>query len=364
MSWVQIPSPAPILGSLFRADLYPVKKVLIILALLTGVIARPAFAEQDLTADQVEAYKAVVKADLARDSGAIAEAQRLYREAMDLYNGIAQKDPNWHPEIVQFRLSYCRSQAEALKGRAEGELPPEGSATKSESPDVALAEAQQRVAQLEAENQTLRTENEKAMELQSSLQADMEAVQKARLEAPELSAAREEIRGLLEQVAVFSNQLVAVELQYQAATGQLAEARSGGEELEKQLKQAQKDTKEIDKLRDERDQLQKDLKSARENAKKKRDELIAASNAEWEQAKVALETELKECRDAREALTSQLKAATEQLAGAAPAQDDAIPKLKADLEQARNALEEVSQRIAESRTAALELLKPATHPAP
>ncbi|MCZ7593272.1 MAG: hypothetical protein M5U15_14550 [Kiritimatiellae bacterium] len=232
------------------------KRFLTILTLLAGFALSPAHAQQNLTADQADAYKAVIQADLARDNGAIAEAQRLYRQALDLYDAIARKEPNWHPEIVEYRVSYCRSQIEALKGRTEGDLPTDA-ARQEAKPDIALAEAQQRIEQLEAENEMLRNENEKAQETQTTLEADMEAVPKARLEAPELNAAREEARSLLEQVTTLSNQLVAIQLQYQSAAEQLAAERETNRDIESQLKQAQKDAKENDKLRDERDRLKK-----------------------------------------------------------------------------------------------------------
>lgn len=334
------------------------KRFLTILTLLAGFALSPAHAQQDLTADQADAYKAVIQADLARDSGAIAEAQRLYRQALDLYDAIARKEPNWHPEIVEYRVSYCRSQIEALKGRTEGDLPPDG-ARQEAKPDIALAEAQQRIEQLEAENETLRNENEKAQEAQASLEADMEAVQKARLEAPELSAAREETRGLLEQVAALSNQLVAIQLQYQSAAEQLAAERESNQDVETQLKQARKDAKDVEKLRDERDRLKKDLKAA----KKKGGDTTDANLEKLTRVKEALEAELADCRTSTEQLTARLNAANEQaaLATAAPQGDgDALPKLKADMEQARAALEETSQRIAELRASALDLLAPKT----
>lgn len=332
------------------------KRFLTILTLLAGFALSPAHAQQNLTADQADAYKAVIQADLARDNGAIAEAQRLYRQALDLYDAIARKEPNWHPEIVEYRVSYCRSQIEALKGRTEGDLPTDA-ARQEAKPDIALAEAQQRIEQLEAENEMLRNENEKAQETQTTLEADMEAVQKARLEAPELNAAREEARSLLEQVTTLSNQLVAIQLQYQSAAEQLAAERETNRDIESQLKQAQKDAKENDKLRDERDRLKKDLKAA----KKKGDDTTDANMEELARAKEALESELADCRATSVQLSAQLNAANEQaaLATATP-QSDTLPKLKADLEQARATLEETSQRIAELRTTALDLLAPKT----
>lgn len=332
-----------------------VKRTLFILIALLGTSLSAAYAQKDLTSDQTEAYKAVIKAEIARDSGAVADARRLYQQALDLYSSIAKNDPAWHPEIVQFRIADCRSQLEALKGSVEGDRP--NSNATPQQLDISLAEAQQRIAQLEVENESLRAESEKSRETQVALEADMEAVQKARLEAPELNAARDEVRNLLDQLTALSNQYIAIELQYQAATSQLVSAQNLGDDLEKQLKQTQGDASEVDKLRAERDRLKSDLKSARADAKKKGGD--AADSAEWEQAKAALEAELSESRATQEKLTAQLAAATERANGlAATSADDTLPKLQADLEQARNALTETGRKIADLRATALDLLAP------
>lgn len=331
------------------------KRTLTILITLLATLLPAAYAQKDLTADQAEAYKAVIKAEIARDSGAVADARQLYQQALDLYTSIAKDNPAWHPEIVQFRIADCRSQIETLKGSVEGDRP--SSNASPQQRDISLAEAQQRIAQLEVENESLRAETEKSRETQSALEADMEAVQKARLEAPELNAAQEEVRNLLDQIAALSNQYIAIELQYQVATSQLVSAHNLSEDLEKQLKQTQDEAQEADNLRAERDSLQKDLKSARADAKKKRGD--AADSAEWEQEKASLETSLAESRATQEKLTAQLAAATERANGlAATSADDTLPKLQADLEQARNALAETGRKIADLRATALDLLKP------
>ncbi len=132
------------------------KKIVLIPALLFLLLSAPARAEKDLSQDQVAAYVAVVKADLARDGGAVAEARKHYQDALDLYLAIARNDPKWHPDIVQFRIAYCRSQLEALKGRAEGERVSPDAPAPVGAPDAATAEALQRLIELETENAALR----------------------------------------------------------------------------------------------------------------------------------------------------------------------------------------------------------------
>ncbi|MCO5044455.1 MAG: hypothetical protein J5I99_00490 [Verrucomicrobia bacterium] len=346
----------------YAASIPDVKNLFFILALFLGIAISSASAQQGLEENIAEAYKVSIQADLARDREAFADAQRLYGEAADLYSAIAQKDPNWQASVIQHRIAYCRSQLEAVKGRTGSGPSADALAATA---DVALAEAQQRIAQLSVENEALREENQKIKETQVSLEADMEAVQKARLEAPELAAAQNEARALLEQITLISNQLVAIDLQYREATNQLMEARASADGLQEQLKQAKADSKELEKLRKANEKLEKDLKSARDSAKKKRGEAEAAAETEWESLKTSLQAELNDCRTAGEALTAQLATAHEQAAAFSgnAKDDDALPKIKADLEQVRAALNESSRRIAESRAAALQLLQSAPTPA-
>ena len=131
------------------------KRHLFAALLAAAVCAGTLHAQQDLSQDQVAAYVAVVKADLARDAGSVAEARRYYQEAADLYTAIAKIDPAWHPDIVEFRLSYCQSQLEALRGRSEGERPAADAGLEPGAPDPATAEALQRLAFLETENKEL-----------------------------------------------------------------------------------------------------------------------------------------------------------------------------------------------------------------
>jgi FtsZ-binding cell division protein ZapB len=136
-------------------------------------------AENDLSKEQVAAYIAVVKADLARDNGAIAEARKRYQEALDLYTAIAKTDPKWHPDIVQFRIAYCRSQLEALRGREEGERPPTAAQASPGAPDPATAEALKRLKQLDAEIADLRAQLDAARQERDALAAERDACREA-----------------------------------------------------------------------------------------------------------------------------------------------------------------------------------------
>jgi chromosome segregation ATPase len=102
------------------------------LTLLAGVPAAPAQvpapaarASSDQPAEQIDAYVALVQADQARNRGQWKTAIQQYREAMKQYGLLVEKHPNWNPEIVQYRLTYCGNEVQAIlqkTGKTEAEL--------------------------------------------------------------------------------------------------------------------------------------------------------------------------------------------------------------------------------------------------
>ena len=372
---------------------------LLFACVLIAVHVRPAGAQENLTQDQVAAYVAVVKADHARDRGALDEAQRLYRDAVEKYRAIAKKYPDWHPDVVQYRLSYCENELAALSSRPDGEKPatPESPAPGG-APDAATAEALQRLAELEAENKTL-------IEQKKALETDMAAVQKARLEAPELAAAREEARRLQAEMGALSNRLAAVVDEHDKTAADLAATREKLTESKAKLKEAQRGAKDGEELRAERDRLQEELKAAQEAAQaqahaveqgtdaarqleaatQERDRLQAelktaqeaieqykkaqeaVADAERKASELArerekIEGELKACAEARDASLQQLATAKQEIAALAaqpaPGADIDLPQLKTEVRELGEKLQKAARDLDESRELALELLKP------
>ncbi|MBT3295797.1 MAG: tetratricopeptide repeat protein [Verrucomicrobia bacterium] len=79
------------------------------------------------------AYELLVKADRARDEGEPQQALTLYKYALNTYTEMATEDPDFQPDMVQFRMAYCDSQMDALlEGmRPAGADAPHGSADPS-----------------------------------------------------------------------------------------------------------------------------------------------------------------------------------------------------------------------------------------
>jgi Flp pilus assembly protein TadD len=79
--------------------------------------ARAAEATSESERALSDAYVALVQADQARDAQDWKKAVEGYREALDRYQRLSRKHPNWEPDIVQYRITYCGNQIEAISTR-------------------------------------------------------------------------------------------------------------------------------------------------------------------------------------------------------------------------------------------------------
>lgn len=87
--------------------------------------ATAAAAAKESPPEQIDAYVALIQADQARDRGNWKTALQQYREAMKQYALLLERHPNWNPEIVSFRLSYCANEVAAIlkkSGKTETEI--------------------------------------------------------------------------------------------------------------------------------------------------------------------------------------------------------------------------------------------------
>ena len=85
--------------------------------------APPAMAQTPQ--EHTDAYVAMVKADMARDKANWRAAILQYREAMRLYSVVIEKYPQWNPDIIRYRLTYCANEINGVlqkSGKTEAEL--------------------------------------------------------------------------------------------------------------------------------------------------------------------------------------------------------------------------------------------------
>jgi tetratricopeptide (TPR) repeat protein len=159
--------------------------------------AGDGFAQQanpmDSTLAATNAYAAMVQADHARESGNWPDAVKGYRDALEQYRLLASSCPDWEPETVRFRITYCANQLDAI-GRMMGisaservTIPPPASPSDGDA-------YRERYLALRQENQYLR---QRLIEIES----DVTGAQAATNGISEVEKLKQENKQLQKQLA-------------------------------------------------------------------------------------------------------------------------------------------------------------------
>lgn len=329
------------------------KKSLILMALLAAFAVQPVRAQSDLSQDQVAAYVTLVKADRARNRGALNEALAAYREAQQAFQAIARKDPRWQPEVVKYRLAYCENEIEKLS------RPGAGGATSPASAAAAADQTSSLVGETTAGAPALRP----PAEPDPALQAELEELRRKVSQYQGLAALTGEVARLQQEQAAGTaerQRLQAEVDQLRAASAAAAQPAEPGSEM----RQLEKDN---ERLRDQVADLEKALEKARETKVSAR-ELKKMQNelADLQTERDRLQEQLKEARAAadrpspeQERLADQLRDAEEKLSALSAEKKEWDADLKAvqDLAESRfQELADTAQRLenAQQQVAALK----------
>ncbi len=78
-------------------------------------------ADQDPPHPHTEAYVRLARADEAYARGRFADALQHYQQAVTAYRDLARAHPEWNPDIVEYRISFCRNRIETCRARIERE---------------------------------------------------------------------------------------------------------------------------------------------------------------------------------------------------------------------------------------------------
>jgi tetratricopeptide (TPR) repeat protein len=91
-------------------------KQFLCLIVLSALVHAPAcHAQKPQSSDRfVEIYFLIQAGDAARADNNAATAAAKYTEALNLLRQIKAEKPDWHPQIVDYRLKYCTQQLQAL----------------------------------------------------------------------------------------------------------------------------------------------------------------------------------------------------------------------------------------------------------
>jgi Flp pilus assembly protein TadD len=248
----------------------------ILLSVLTAILvsmAAPVFSATDPAKDQSEAYVALIQADQARDTQDFVKAVIGYRDALDRYKRLASQFPDWEPDIVQYRLTYCANQLTAIvrkTGKTEADWLAEQSRVDPSQDErfqrlyAAINEENRylrgRLHELEGaedasewkeEAERLKTENERLVrEVADLTKTDVKSLQR------ELAELRKAHEALQKQETDFTKKIDALQTELKAEkqrtaeqVGQAKELLVKNQSLEEQLQTLNKKAVEQDELR-------------------------------------------------------------------------------------------------------------------
>jgi len=65
--------------------------------------------------EHIEAYVKSIKAEQAEQDGDLDASLSLYKESLQLYQGVSEQFPQWRPDIVQYRITQTANQIERIQ---------------------------------------------------------------------------------------------------------------------------------------------------------------------------------------------------------------------------------------------------------
>ncbi len=83
-------------------------KVVLALAMLSLFINITQANDNEVHRMYLTAYETMKSADYLKNKNLNADAADMYMEALRLYQQIAEKYPDWQPDLVAYRIDYCR----------------------------------------------------------------------------------------------------------------------------------------------------------------------------------------------------------------------------------------------------------------
>ena len=301
------------------------------------VLIPPVRAQNDLPKDQLDAYVAMIQADRARDKGDYKTAVQGYREALLRYRNLSQANPSWHPDIVEYRLTYCANEIEAILrqvDKTEEQL--------VEEETVADGDELARLRALYSE----------ALKAQASLQADLESAKNAsRSAAKDLARREEDLARAKGDLARLKDQLASSTNTIQAANQLAANALAGMETENRHLKAelaAQVDAMAL--AVEAQNRLKAELQALTEADARLRVEMSEAKAfAESLQSKAAEDARI--AQDAKAALASVEERAAKAEAAIEKEREDAakagetLKSVRADAREANARIKELTAQL-------------------
>ena len=233
---------------------------------------------QDPADDFLKAYFLLQDGDTAKKAGEKDKAIEKYNGALDVLKKIQIENPDWNPNIINFRIKYCMENVTGLGG-----TPSAGAPTSKPAPLESAATAGPTVTTVTGEETGV-----KLTELQNELKETRKQLEQIRREKEDLEVKLKSVEDSLKSVTAGKGDARLIELQ--KANDDLLKKLSDAEEKLKgvsgegamvQLQQELAETKkQLDAALQENEKLRKDNETMRASLDEARNKLKALASSD------------------------------------------------------------------------------------
>ncbi len=294
----------------------------IVIFLLFAVLF--SFGAEDKNKARAEWMGGFVKmesADKVVAENAVA-ALSLYKEALEVFETVRRKYPQWNPSLLNYRVNYCQQQIQELERKMASQ-----SNTLSSDELLELANRQKKQLQeLEAAKK----------ELTARVDFLQESLLRAREEASKSSTLESTATSLAEAKANLEKTVATLEVRLKNAENNLAELKERSVGVEKLRKEADKNQRRVEEQAQELKVLEADLKANKKEVERLKRELKSMTSNK-EDVDVALKTAADLAAARKEeiaALRKNLKISEEKI----NLKDNTIAELNGEMEKLKKQL--------------------------
>ncbi|MBR4220068.1 MAG: hypothetical protein IKR81_02865 [Victivallales bacterium] len=302
-----------------------------IIAVFMAIFTLFSFSAEDKNKARAEWMGGFVKmesADKAVAGNAVA-ALSLYKEALEVFESVRRKYPQWNPSLLNYRINYCQQQINELERKMAGQA-------NNLSTDELLELVNRQKKQLQ--------ELESAKkELTARVDFLQESLLRAREEASKSSTLESTATNLAEAKANLEKTVATLEVRLKNAENNLAELKARSAGVEKVYKEAERNQKRVEEQSQEIKQLEADLKvNKKEVERLKRELKLMTSNKDDVDVALKTASELAAARKEEiAALRKNLKISEEKI----NLKEKSIAELNVEMEKLKKQL---AARLAEN----------------
>lgn len=247
------------------------------IAIILLFVVLLSFGAEDKNKARAEWMGGFVKmesADKVVGENAVA-ALSLYKEALEVFETVRRKYPQWNPSLLNYRINYCQQQIQELERKMA-----------SQSNTLSTDELLELVNRQKTQLQELEAAKK---ELTARVDFLQESLLRAREEASKSSTLESTATNLAEAKANLEKTVATLEVRLKNAENNLAELKAHSAGVEKLRKEAERNQKKVEEQAQELKTQETDLKANKKEVERLRRELkLMTSNKD--DVDVALKT--------------------------------------------------------------------------